>query len=123
MIPVDTSVWIDHLHRAEPQLQRLLADDRVVTHDGVIGELALGSMRQRDTVLALLASLHRAVGLSNDEFLHLVDSARLWGRGLSDIDVHLLGSALLGHSAIWTRDQRLGAAATTLGIDTFDEKG
>lgn len=121
MILVDTSVWIDHLHRAEPQLQQFLVDDRVVTHDGVLGELALGSMRERSTVLALLGSLHRASRLGGDEFFHLVDTARLWGRGLGVIDVHLLGSALLGNLTIWTRDRRLRAAADDLGVRAVDE--
>lgn len=118
MILVDTSVWIDHLHRAEPRLQGLLVDDRVAMHDGVLGELALGSMRERATVLTLLGSLHRAPRLGGDEFLHLVDTARLWGRGLGVVDAHLLGSALLGNLTIWTRDRRLRAAADDLGVST-----
>lgn len=118
MILVDTSVWIDHLHRAEPRLQGLLVDDRVAMHDEVLGELALGSMRERATVLTLLGSLHRAPRLGGDEFLHLVDTARLWGRGLGVVDAHLLGSALLGNLTIWTRDRRLRAAADDLGVST-----
>ena len=118
MILVDTSVWIDHLHRAEPRLQGLLVDDRVAMHDGVLGELALASMRERATVLTLLGSLHRAPRLGGDEFLHLVDTARLWGRGLGVVDAHLLGSALLGNLTIWTRDRRLRAAADDLGVST-----
>ncbi|HIW68194.1 MAG TPA: PIN domain-containing protein [Candidatus Dietzia merdigallinarum] len=117
MILVDTSVWIDHLHQVEPRLQQLLVDDDVVVHDGVLGELALGSLRQRHVILESLAALHRATVMSSDELLGFVDSARLWGRGLGVIDVHLLGSALLGRSAIWTRDKRLRAAAVELGID------
>ncbi len=51
MILVDTSVWIDHLHRSCPQLVDLLEQAAVVTHPMAGGELALGSIRDRDTVL------------------------------------------------------------------------
>ena len=40
MILVDTSVWIDHLHRAEPELVRNLNTGNVLMHSMVIGEAA-----------------------------------------------------------------------------------
>jgi len=120
VILVDTSVWIDHLHRSEPDLRVLLGDDAVVTHDGVIEELALGTLVQRDTMLSLLRALTRAPRLRHDELLELVDRERLWGRGLSAVDVHLLGSSRLARTAIWTRDERLlAAAAADLGVTLF----
>ena len=121
MILVDTSVWIDHLHRTEPALQRLLGDDVVATHDGIVEEIALGSIARRDATLSLLRALTRAPRLRHDELLSLVDRDRLWGRGLSVIDVQLLGSARLARAALWTRDKRLLAAAADLGVDVFDE--
>lgn len=119
MILVDTSVWIDHLHRAEPGLERLLGDDLVATHDGVIEELALGSIRQRDEVIGLLAALIRVPRVRHEELMQFVDREQLWGRGLSVIDVQLLGSARLARAAIWSRDKRLVAAAADLGVGTF----
>ena len=116
MILVDTSVWIDHLHRTEPELVRLLDDDLVITHEGVVEELALGSIRQRATVIGLLGSLRRAPLLRHDELLLFVERERLWGRGLSVIDVQLLGAARLARATLWTRDKRLGHAAGELGI-------
>lgn len=59
MILVDTSVWIDHLHRAEARLVELLEADLVVTHEGVIAELALGSIRDRPRLLASMSHLSR----------------------------------------------------------------
>ena len=52
MILVDTSVWIEHLRADNVLLAGLLNSGRVLTHPFVIGELALGHMRQRDVVLA-----------------------------------------------------------------------
>lgn len=120
MILVDTSVWIDHLHRGEPQLQSLLGDDRVATHDGIIQELALGSIRGRETVLSLLAALSRVPQLHHAELMRFVEGERLWGRGLSVIDVQLLGSARLSRATIWSRDKQLVVAAADLDVDVFE---
>lgn len=120
MILVDTSVWIDHLHRTEPGLEELLGNDVVATHDGIIEELALGSIARRDATISLLGALTRAPRLRHGELLVLVERERLWGRGLSVIDVQLLGSARLARAAIWTRDKRLLAAAADLGVGLFD---
>jgi predicted nucleic acid-binding protein len=38
------------------------------------------------------------------------------GWGIGYVDVHLLASALLSGTALWTRDKRLAAVATDLGI-------
>ena len=57
MILVDTSIWIDHLHGTESRLVALLEDAEVCVHPMIIGELALGSLRDRSVVLALLGDL------------------------------------------------------------------
>lgn len=122
MILVDSSIWIDHLHAAEPRLIALLENDAVGCHPLVIEELALGSMRSRTTVLGLLADLRSLPMLSHSEMLTLVERRRLWGRGLSPVDVHLLGAvALTPGASMWTRDKRLDTACREAGIATFDE--
>ena len=47
MILVDTSVWIDHLHRADRGLTEMLEKNVVATHPSIIGELALGAIEDR----------------------------------------------------------------------------
>lgn len=112
MILADTSIWIDHFHASEPSLVALLGDDLVGCHPAVIEELALGSIKQRDRVLALLESLQRFPVLTHQEVMALVNGRQLWGRGLSAVDVHLLGSVMLvGGARLWTRDKRLLAAS------------
>jgi predicted nucleic acid-binding protein len=111
VILVDTSIWIDHFHASEPSLVALLRDDQVGCHRAVIEELALGSIKQRDRVLTLLESLTGFPVLTHQEVMALVDRRQLWGRGLSAVDVHLLGSVMLvGGARLWTRDKRLLAA-------------
>ena len=46
MILVDTSVWVDHLRLASAILTELLDDGQVLGHALVLGELALGNVRQ-----------------------------------------------------------------------------
>jgi predicted nucleic acid-binding protein len=111
MTLVDTSVWIDHLRGGDAQLEALLADAQVLVHPFVIGELACGSLRQRGEVLTLLRRLPAAVVATDDEVHHLVESRRLWARGLGWVDLHLLASALLEDVPLLTRDRQLAATA------------
>jgi predicted nucleic acid-binding protein len=122
MILVDTSIWIDHLHRAEPRLVSLLEQDEVGTHALVVEELALGSIGRRREVLALLGSLRSFPVLRHEELLALVEGRTLWGRGLSVADANLLGSvALVPGARLWTRDRRLGAACRELDLALLEE--
>ncbi|USQ75549.1 type II toxin-antitoxin system VapC family toxin [Ornithinimicrobium cryptoxanthini] len=123
MILVDTSIWIDHLHTSQPDLVRLLDQDAVGCHPAVVEELALGSIAQRDVVLALLESLHQFPVLGHAELLTLVSGRRLWGRGLSAVDGHLLGAvALVSGARLWTRDRRLMAACRDAGVACLGER-
>ncbi|MGB9223864.1 type II toxin-antitoxin system VapC family toxin [Mycobacterium sp.] len=122
MILVDTSIWIDHLHAVEARLVSLLAYDEIGCHHLVIEELALGTIKQRDVVLPLLSNLRQFPMVTHAEILHLVQRRRLWGRGLSAIDVNLLGSvALVEGAQLWTRDKRFKAACEDVGIMVFEE--
>ena len=121
MILVDTSVWIDHLRAAEPNLVNALARDDVACHPLVMQELALGSIKNRDAVLASLGRLTQGPSLNHDELLTLVSVHALWGNGLSSVDAHLLGSVLLSPGTrLWTRDKSLKAGAGSLGAPTVD---
>ncbi|ORV06376.1 type II toxin-antitoxin system VapC family toxin [Mycobacterium celatum] len=124
MILVDTSVWIDHLHKTDPGLVTLLEADEVGCHESVIQELALGSIRQRTVVLDLLDNLYRFPVLGHAEVVALVDRRRLHGRGLSAVDAHLLGSvSISGGAQLWTRDKRLRSACRDAGVSYVDESG
>ncbi len=122
MILVDTSVWIDHLHSTDTRLAGLLADDEIGCHPHVVEELALGSIANRGQVIDLLTNLMEFPVLTHDELMHLVESRKLWGRGLSPVDAGLLGSVLLVNGArLWTRDKRLRVACVQAGVDTAFE--
>ena len=117
MILVDTSIWIDHLHRSEATLAVLLTEAKVCTHPMIIGELALGSLRDRKTILGLLSGLPSTQLATHAEVLSFVDAQVLYGIGLSLIDAHLLAALRLSSTdRLWTRDRRLRVAADKLGV-------
>lgn len=115
MILVDTSVWIDHLHRSIPPLVQALEREDVLTHPFVIGEIACGELKNRQEVLTLLSALPSAVVATDEEVLRLIQRHRMMGKGLGYIDVHLIASAMLTESAqLWTHDKRLEAVLPTV---------
>jgi predicted nucleic acid-binding protein len=115
MTLVDTSVWINHLRRADERLRRLLADGQVVSHPFVVGELACGRFAHRDEVLRLLERLPALEPVSNREARAFLDAHRLAGSGIGWVDVHLLAAARLARIHILTADQALALAAARAG--------
>jgi hypothetical protein len=85
-------------------------------HPAVIGELSCGSFRHRTSVLADLRRLPRAEEGRFDEVLRMIESHKLYGKGLGWIDCQLLASATLSSAGILTQDQALASAAARLGI-------
>lgn len=117
MILVDSSVWIDHLRSGDATLKRLLEAEQVLAHPFIIGELSLGSLKQRDDILSALNVLPQAVIASTLEIARFIETQQLFGLGIGYVDVHLLASVRLTPSAVlWTRDKRLFAVADRLGI-------
>jgi predicted nucleic acid-binding protein len=115
VILVDTSVWIDHLKSSDLVLAELLGKGQVLAHSFVTGELALGSLRQRRTVLEALRDLPQATAASDDEVMMLIEQEQLYGLGIGFVDAHLLAAARLTPGGLlWTRDRRLRQAATRL---------
>lgn len=117
MILADTSVWVDHLGRGDPVLAALLENKRVLMHPYVLGEIAMGSLRQRSKLLLGLRKMASVIVAEPDEVFELIESRALYGRGIGYVDAHLLASTLLKPGTrLWTRDKRLHEAAEQLGI-------
>ena len=116
MILVDTSVWIDHLRQGDTELAAALEAWQVRVHPFVVGELACGNLRARAEVLGLLQALPPILVATDKEVLFFMAGQNLMGRSIGYVDVHLLASARLGGALLWTRDKRLHAVATELGM-------
>jgi predicted nucleic acid-binding protein len=117
MILADTSVWIDHLRKGDAGLRRLLERGQVLSHPFVIGELAMGSLKQRDVVLSALQDLAKTAVAQEDEVLHFISQRALFGSGIGYFDAHLLAAVQLTPDALlWTRDKRLHEIAARLSL-------
>lgn len=121
MILVDTSIWIDYIRAgSHDRLDDLLEGQSVVMHDFVFGEIAMGSPKDRKSILAMLSSLHRIPTASHFEVMTFVESANLFGLGLTYIDVHLLAAAQasgdLEPVRLWTRGTELLKQAGRFGV-------
>ena len=120
MILVDTSVWVDHLRAGDATLARLLDRSLVLAHPWVIGELALGRLRRRDEVMALLHRLPQPTVATAAEVLALINAHELHGIGIGYVDAQLLAATRLTAGArLWTHDRRLAVPAARLG-SAFD---
>lgn len=118
MILADTSVWIDHFRSTNTALFNLLDEGLLLMHAHVIGELALGHLHRRETLLRYLQDLPQAPLATESEILTFIESNRLFGEGIGYSDVHIIVSARLAlDTLIWTRDKRLNKVATRLGLN------
>ena len=116
MVIVDTSIWVSHLRKSLPLLEKLLLNAEVVCHSFIIGELACANIKNRKEFLSLIQTLPMAPIIDLDEFIYFVDQNKLMGRGIGFIDIHLLASARLSESPLWTLDKKLKSVAKELNV-------
>ena len=113
---VDTSVWINHFRRPNPDLVALLAAKEVVRHTVVVGELAVGNLADREDTLSELGDLPALAEVQPRYALGYIARHRLYGLGLSWGDAQLLAAADLSGIPIWTFDQRLQQQAQAMNV-------
>lgn len=117
MILVDSSVWIDHVREADPILIAMLEEGDVFCHPFIIGEVMMGTPRNRHQIRKLLARLPQMQVATDAEVLEFIERNHLYGIGIGYIDAHLLASVRLDPDAtIRTRDRRMAQTAEALGI-------
>lgn len=118
MILVDANIWIDHLRgRIDPDLDELVLNEEAAMHPHVLGEIALGSFRNRTRVLMRLERLPVPNVAREGHVLFMIDEHELWSTGIGYSDAHLLASARISPDGyVWTRDKRLHAQAERLGV-------
>jgi len=114
---VDTSVWVDHLRKNDENLGSLLQQGLVACHPFIIGELACGGIKNRSEILELLSDLPSTDLLEHQEIMDFIEYRKIMNKGLGYVDVHLLGSALVSETPLWTFDKALKKIAKQLDID------
>lgn len=113
----DTSIWVDHLRNGVPALHDALMASTIVCHPFIIGEIALGSLRDRETILGLLSGLPQLDIAEPADVRHMIEAKGLYSRGIGYVDAALLASTLIRPGTrLWTKDKRLSAIAEELGI-------
>jgi predicted nucleic acid-binding protein len=117
LILADTSVWIDHLRSGNRDMRMLLDEGNIVIHPFIIAELALGSLKERTTTLALLDLLPQVSVAQLSEVRLTIEARRLYSLGIGLTDAHLIASVFINPpTLLWTRDKPLRKAAEALGI-------
>jgi predicted nucleic acid-binding protein len=67
--------------------------------------------------MSLWRNLPRIALVTDSKSLYFFEQRQLIGKGVRFIDIHLLAAvALQGATLLWTRDKRLAALATLLGL-------
>ncbi len=110
MILFDTSVWIRHFRAPECKLIDALEDGTALTHECVVGELAVGRIPNLKSTLQDLLHLPFAPNVPFEELLGLLQRRKLISKGLSWIDIHLIAGALAADAELVTYDLPLAAA-------------
>jgi len=117
MVLADTSIWIDHLSSPEPELSRLLNIRTVAMHPFIVGELSLGSLRNRSKILADLDLLPHVRTADTGEVRHMIEQHGFYSRGIGWIDANLLATvAINANLKLWSRDKPLRRLAEDLGL-------
>jgi hypothetical protein len=123
VILVDTSVWNRFLAGVEPYaggLDRILAENDALGHDFVFGELLIGDRGGRPNLLGAYSAMPRSSVVAHAEVFEFVKHRKLHGRGIGWIDAHLLASATVDRSPLWTADRALAVIASELGVGYDD---
>ena len=116
LILVDTSVWIKHLREGDKDLAELLEQGLVVCHPFIIGEIACGGIKNRLEIINLLSYLPSTEVLDHNDIMNFIENRNIMNKGVGYIDIHLLGSALVSDTPLWTFDKALRKIALQLSI-------
>jgi predicted nucleic acid-binding protein len=117
VILTDTSVWVDHLRRNDPQMANLLLTGQIAMHPFIVAEIALGSLRNRPKILAEMDALREVRVAGLNEVRHMIEAHSLCSKGIGLTDAHLIASCLLTPGTqLWTRDSNLKQVARALNV-------
>ena len=106
-----------HLRSGNQEMRQHLDQGQIVIHPFIIAELALGSLRERTRMLALLDLLPHVRVAQISEVRLTIEARRLYSLGIGLTDAHLIASVLINSpTLLWTRDKRLGRPPKALAF-------
>jgi len=117
MILADTSIWVDHFRRRNPEMEKRLSQGQIAMHPFIVAEIALGSLHDRQKKLDDMEALLQVKVARLNEVRHMIEAHALYARGIGLTDAHLIASCLMTPGTqLWTRDGALEKTARALGI-------
>ena len=117
MILADTSIWVDYLRHASPEMEKRLGLGQIAMHPFIVAEIALGSLRNRQKLIDRMEALLEVRVAQLGEVRHMIEAHTLYSKGIDLTDAHLIASCLLTPGTqLWTRDGAMEKVAKGLGI-------
>jgi len=117
MILADTSIWVDHFRKSNPEMVNRLGQGQIAMHPFIVAELALGSLHDRRNKLEDMEALLEVTVAQLNEVRHMIEAHALYSKGIGLTEAHLIASCLMTPGTqLWTRDDALGKRAKALGI-------
>ena len=113
---IDTCVWVRHFRQRDLRLLDLLENGEILSHPLVVGELAMGNLKDRAQTLWSLSKLGHPPLATDAEAHQMVEARRLWGRGIQWNDARILASVVIGGVKLWTVDKNLLEIAGEMGV-------
>lgn len=105
---VDTSVWINHLHKPVGELEQILASpENLLLHPFIRGELSLSNSSKSKLLLNELQWFPDIMVLNHSEVIEIVNHFHLQGTGIGWVDCHLFASCYLKKVRLLTHDKIL----------------
>lgn len=105
---VDTNIWIDFVNTDKnyDELIDLISSEQALTHILVEAELRSGSKFDTNFI-DIYKTLEEAKFVNFPIVFQFIEKEKLYGKGLSYIDISLYASARMGEHLIWTHDKNL----------------
>ena len=121
LVLADTSICVTHLRKGENHLIQLLELGFVACHPFIIGELACGSLKNREEIIQLLEALPQVSVLEHSEVMSFIETRKIMSKGIGYVDIHLLGSAVLSGIPLWTFDKSIKKISALLGTEYINK--
>jgi len=116
-ILIDSSVWINHFKKTNDKLTELLKKGIIRTHPLIIGEIALGTIKNRTFTLETLNQIKQVNQVTHPDVMTFIEKEKLYGQGCGITDITILASTLITpNTELWTIDKKLFALAKRFKI-------
>lgn len=116
-ILADTNIWCKYFRYGNSTLTKIIEHDFLAMHPLVIGELAVGNLKDREQTIHDLGSFQQVKPATDEETHFLLREHGLWGKGIQWNDLLILASVIASPGTLlWTNDKRLAEIAQRFSV-------